>query len=99
MWGVLSHVIDLPKELVGNDIFNVGGAWAPQLSIWRVIQRRCSVVLFYSVFVQSRISTGEFVSGLLYRQAVCYGFYLDRRSMSEIDATLRLLGSLQWCCP
>jgi len=89
-----SHVIDLPKELVGNGIFNVGGAWAPRvIDMVEAIQARCSAVLgFNPEIVRPEPAPNEVTLELDYRtdRLLATGFTLMGNSMAEIDATLLL---------
>ena len=91
---VLSHVIDLPKEQLGNGIFNVGGAWAPRIiDIAELLQSRCFAVLgFTPAIVCPKPDPSEVSLGLNYciDKLLATGFTLTGDPMQEIDATLRL---------
>lgn len=89
-----SHVIDMPKELVGNGIFNVGGAWAPRIiDMAELVQARCSAVLgFTPEIVCPKPEPSEVSLELDYciDKLLTTGFTLTGDPMQEIDATLRL---------
>lgn len=89
-----SHVIDLPKELVGNGIFNVGGAWAPRIiDMTELIQERCSVVLGFTpeiVCPKPDISEVSLYLDYCIDKLFATGFTLSGDIKAEIDATLRL---------
>lgn len=91
---VLSHVIDLPKERLGNGIFNVGGAWAPRIiDMAELVQSRCSAVLgFTPEIVCPKPDPSEVSLGLNYciDKLLATGFTLTGDPIQEIDTTLLL---------
>lgn len=90
----VSHVLDLPKEKVGNGIFNVGGAWVRRVfEMAETIQARCSTVLgFVPEIVRPEPAVGDAVPELDYRldKLLATGFTLTGNPIAEIDATLRV---------
>lgn len=88
----VSHLLHLPKEQIGDGLFNVGGEWAPRvIDMVELIQHRCSEVLGFEPGVHSpEVSSGESDFVLEYRidKLLSTGFSLERNIDEEIDATL-----------
>jgi len=88
----VSHLLHLPKEQIGDGLFNVGGEWAPRvIDMVELIQHRCSGVLGFEPGVHSpEASSDESDFVLEYRidKLLSTGFSLERNIDEEIDATL-----------
>lgn len=88
------HVIDMPKEMVGNGIFNVGGSWALRvIDMAELVRARCSAVLgFTPEIICPNPDASEVVLELDYciDKLLATGFALTGNPVQEIDATLRL---------
>jgi UDP-glucose 4-epimerase len=86
-----SHLISLPRDQVGDGLFNVGGAWAPRvIDMVELIQARCLVVLgFVPNIIHPKLG-GEAPLDLNFRidRLLASGFELSGNAVAEIDATL-----------
>ena len=91
---VVSHVLNLGKEHVDGEIFNIGGAWAPRvIDMVDLIQARCSVVLGYTPdIIRPESDIGEVTMDLDFRidRLLASGFELSGNAANEIDGTLTL---------
>lgn len=89
---VLSHVIDLTKEQVGDGVFNIGGAWTPRIiEMVELIQARClSVLGFTPDIIRPELVDREVTLDLDFRidRLLSSGFELSGNAEAEIDATL-----------
>lgn len=92
--GAISHVEALPREKIGDGIFNVGGAWAPTvLEMTALVAARCRHVLGSSPSIHRPDPAPDAVSDPLdYRidKLIETGFKLAGDREAEIDATLTM---------
>lgn len=89
-----SHMIDLPRERMGDAVFNVGGAWAPRvIDMAELILARCSAVMgFTPDLIRPEAGDREVTLDLEYgiNRLLATGFVLSGNAVAEIDATLSL---------
>ncbi len=87
-----SHIINLSKELIGNGVFNIGGACSPRvIDMVELIQTRCLEVLGFSPkIVRPEVTVDEVAFDLDFRidKLLASGFKLSGNVDTEIDATL-----------
>ncbi len=90
----VSHLEGLPREALGDGIFNVGGAWAPSvMEMATLVAERCDAVLgFRPQIVRPEPTVGETAQSMNYRidRLMASGFALEGSREAEIDATLLL---------
>ncbi|MEW6165081.1 MAG: SDR family oxidoreductase [Pseudomonadota bacterium] len=90
----IAHLDGLPREKLGDGIFNVGGAWAPSImDMAMLVAERCDALLgFRPSIIRPEPADGEAGYLLDYRidKLVGSGFFLESDHEAEIDETLRL---------
>lgn len=89
----IAHLDGLPREALGDGIFNVGGAWAPSImGMAMLVAERCNVVLGFHPPIIRPEPASEAIHLLDYRidKLVGSGFSLESRHETEIDETLLL---------
>jgi len=88
----INHVIHMPRDHIGNGVFNVGGDWSPRvIDMVEIIQARCLVVLGYRPEVLlGQPSEGEVTLPFEYciNKLKATGFHLQGCVDDEVDATL-----------
>ncbi len=96
----ISHLLHLPAERLGEDMFNVGGRWAP--TVWEMaclVRSRCEASMGFKPEL-SRVMPAncEITAGLDYciDRLLQTGFRSDADPLAEIDQLL--LCSKQWFC-
>lgn len=90
------HILDLPVALVGDGLFNLGGASSMRvIDLAGLILERCKVVLGYRPTLEHPVATGTPPPSLDYRSDRLFatGFAPITDMIGEIDATLRLCQS------
>jgi UDP-glucose 4-epimerase len=96
---VVSHMIDLPNNQVGNGLFNVGsGKSLRVMDMVELIQIRCTEVLKYTPEIIRRQPVQSHESpNLDYRidKLLSTGFSLSGNPALEVDETLRMCNA---CC-
>ena len=92
--GVVAHMLDLPKEKVGDGLFNVGSGQSVQvIDMAELIQERCSATLgFHPEIIRPPPKEDEHGPDLDYRidKLLNTGFTLSGIPSVEIDAILRM---------
>jgi UDP-glucose 4-epimerase len=90
----VSHMIDLPKAIVGDGIYNVGGGLSTRvIDMAEMIQSRCSEVLgFTPEILRPKPTINETSPDLDYRidKLLATGFSLQGKFEDEIDEILLL---------
>lgn len=90
----IAHLERLPREAVGDGVFNIGGAWAPTvMEMATLVATRCNATLgFYPVIDRPEPLSDEVSQLLDYRIDKLMGsdFRLEGNHDAEIDATLIL---------
>lgn len=88
------HLERMPREALGNGIFNIGGAWTPSVMEMAVlVVERCNAILgFCPQITRPEPVSGEASQPLDYRidKLIESGFRLKNNHEAEIDATLIL---------
>lgn len=88
------HFVDMPKDKIGNGIFNIGGSWAPRIiDVAEMVQSRCAIVLgFTPAILRPAPQPDEKDTELTYSidKLLSTGFNLSGNPREEIDATLEL---------
>lgn len=88
------HLVSLPREAMGNGIFNLGGAWAPSvMEMAHLVAARSGAVLGFPVEIKRpEPAPDEASQPLDYRldRLLATGFRLAGNAEAEIDATLAL---------
>ena len=86
------HLLSLPKEKLGNGVFNVGGGWAPRImEMVCLIQERCQAVLGYRPDIISPAKKNKDVDSPLtfsIEKLLSTGFYLNNNTIDELDRLL-----------
>lgn len=94
----ISHLSHLPLELVGDGIFNVGGAWAPTiLEMAELVSQRSNAILGYAPSIHKLMEDHNRHGDLLdYRidKLIKTGFKISGDRIAEIDATLNFCSKL-----
>lgn len=86
------HMIEMREELLGNGIFNLGGAWAP--TVWEMallVTKRCGAVLGYAPeIIRTQPNEKGKSENLNYKVDKLFktGFKLEKNHEFEIDETL-----------
>jgi len=98
-----SHMLNLPVEVIGNGIFNIGGNWTPTISeVTSLVAGRCGVVLGFRPEINlPEPMDGETSIPLDYciDKLRNTGFKLQGDRDGEIDATLKLCyKAFSTCC-
>lgn len=89
----VEHLLHLPIQISGKNIFNVGGG--ESLAIWeavRLVQERCTVVLGYHPKIECAPRQSDEISAELdYRSDALFqsGFRLGSNKVGEIDQLLK----------
>jgi len=90
----VAYMIEMNSAVLGNGVFNVGGAWAPRIvDMAELIQARCMAVLGYSPRINREATdSAEKTLDLNYKidKLLGTGFKLSGSAVEEIDATLLL---------
>lgn len=88
----IAHLATLPREAVGNGLFNVGGSWAPTVrEMAELVASRSEVLLgFRPPISQPKPALGEISQPLIFRidKLLGTGFGLTSRHEAELDAAL-----------
>lgn len=91
------HLLTLPKDKIGDGLFNIGGQWTPRIiDVAKLVQERCGVVLGYTPELTYPQGSGEVSLELTYsiEKLLDTGFVLTGDAQIEIDATLRFCHSI-----
>lgn len=90
----IAYLLGLPREAVGNGIFNIGGAWAQTvLEMATLVANRSEAILGFQPEIRRPDPVvGEISQPLDYRidKLLGSGFELEGNHDAEIDATLML---------
>ncbi len=91
---VVSHMLDLPKEMLADGLFNVGGGKSTRvIEMAQLIQARCTEVLgFTPEIIRPDPAANEANPNLDYciNKLLATGFTLTGNPQAEIDAILRM---------
>ena len=92
--GVVSHMMDLDKTVLGDGIYNVGSGRSMRvLEMAEAIRRRCAEMLgYFPEIVRPEPAGNEVNPDLEYRigKLLATGYSLNGKLEEEIDSTLRL---------